>query len=150
MVLVIVVELGRRVVVALAPELDLLLAMKLSGGGLVKALERSVMALVDLPALVDVASILQAHLLQNQISRLDRPVKHARVCNIEVVTLVLELTAGFACLLPSEIVQRHVDPPSELAGLVPDRFAMPHEDHLDRLGLLLLRVIIDTPQVDLV
>lgn len=128
----VIVNLRWWIIVALTPFLDLIFAELDCGICLVKTLQRAVVALIDPPALVHVAGFVKAHLFEDQIGRLDGSVKHARVSDVKMVTLLLKLAAGLARLFPTQVVKRHIDPAGELSGLVPDRLAVPHEDHLDR------------------
>lgn len=128
----VIVNLRWRIIVALTPGLDLIFAVLDCGVSLVKTLQRAVVALIDPPALVHVAGFGKAHLFEDQIGRLDGTVKHARVRDVKVVALLLELAAGLSRLFPTQVVKRHIHPAGELSALVPDRLAVPHEDHLDR------------------
>ncbi|SHW84462.1 Uncharacterised protein [Mycobacteroides abscessus subsp. abscessus] len=118
---------GRRGVVAAAPRHELVLAVLGQGLGLVEALQRTVVPLVEPPIAVH-GNPVPVGGVQRQIGGGDRPAQQRRVEHVRQHTLLdqqLPAANGFGPALVSEV---DVDPTGEQVLLVPLALAVTQQD----------------------
>ena len=122
-------EGGRRRRVGAAPDLHLLLAELLRRLGLVEALERPVVPLVEAPAPLH-RDPHEVHPLERDPERPDGPFQDRGVGHVEdVAALLQELRPGDR-LLQTLRREVHVRPPREAVLEVPGALAVPQQDQL--------------------
>ena len=123
---------GPRVVAA-PPDLHLVLAVPLGGLGLVQALQRAVVALVELPSLDD-GKPGAVDLVEHDVERVDGTLQVARVANVEIEALGGKRLPTLNGLCATGIGQVDVGPSGEEVLLVPFAFPMPDEDERHGAG----------------
>ena len=128
-------ERGRAHVEAAAPDEDLVLAVLAGGVGLVEALERAVVALVELPGLVD-GQPAAVHLVEDDVEGVDGALEHRGVAHVEVEALLGEGAPAVCGLAAAGVGEVDVGPAGEEVELVPLALAVAdeHEAHGVRAG----------------
>ena len=115
---------GRRSnVVAAAPHVGLFKPVALDRLGLVQALQRAVVPLVETPAPMD-GNPHQVHLFENQPQGLDSPREHRGIGEVEGVPFLLEHAAGLDRFLDALVGEANVGPASKAVLFVPDALAV--------------------------
>lgn len=95
---VIILECGRRDIVAAPPDLHLILTVFLHGLQLVQPLKCSVVPLVESPVLDD-GNVVAIELLSRVVEGLDGPGEDGGVADVELVAVLLQGLACLDCLL---------------------------------------------------
>jgi hypothetical protein len=127
MALVIAGQRRWRDVVAAAPDLHLRLAVLCDRLRLVQALQRTVVALVQAPAVLD-GQPHAVHLVERDPQRADRALQHRGVRVIERDAGGRELAPGLARLFASLVGEIDVVPAGEQVGDVPLALAVTDEN----------------------
>ena len=122
-------ERRRRGVVAAAPDQHLLVAVLLGRFGLVQALQRAVVALVQAPVLHR-GQPQALHLIERQVQGADGAPQHAGAGQVELVTLGLQQAAGLARLLDAGGRQIDIGPAGEAVFQVPGGFTVADQNKL--------------------
>ena len=117
----------RRRVVRAAPQHELLVAVLLLGLGLVQALQRAVVALVEAPGMHH-RQPGAVHLVEHVPQRARGALEDAGVAEVEVVAFGLEQPPGQHRLLQAQRRQVDVGPAGEAVFEVPGRFAVADQD----------------------
>ena len=123
------VEQRRRHVVAAAPDQHLLVAVLLGHVGLVQALQRAVVALVQAPVVLH-RQPGAVHHIERMPQRPDGALQHRGHGEVELVAGLLEQAPRLARLRHAGVGQRHIGPAGEAVLEVPGRFAVADEDEL--------------------
>ena len=122
-------ERRRRDVVAAPPGEHLCFAELGRGLGLVEALQRAVVALVQAPVVAD-RQPRAVHLVERVPERPDRALEHRRPGAIELVALLAQQPASRAGLLDAGRREVDIGPAGEPVRQVPGRFAVAKENEL--------------------
>ena len=116
----------RRRVVAAPPDQHLRVAVLLRGLGLVQALQRAVVALVE-PPCVHHRQPGAVHLVECVPQRPHRALEHRGVGHIEIQARLLQQAAGLAGLFDAGGGELHIGPAGETVLQVPGRFAVAYQ-----------------------
>ena len=124
-------ERGRLDVEGTTPDEDLLLAVLLGGLGLVEALERAVVTLVEAPGLVD-GQPRTVHLVKDDVQRVDGALEQRGVADVKVEALLLQCLAAGSRLRAAGVGKVDIGPTGEEVELVPLGLAVTndHEVHV--------------------
>ena len=117
----------RRDVVGAAPDLDLLLAVLGRGLGLVQALQRAVVALVEAPALVHRDPVL-VQLAQRDVEGADGALERGGIGHVEAQAFLAHQAAAGRGLGPALLGEVDVDPAGEAVLEVPLALAVAQQD----------------------
>ncbi len=121
--LVVAVHLGRRRVIAAAPDQYLLVAVFLGGFRLVEALQGAVVTLVE-TVIANHRNPHLVHAVEDGPEGADGALEHRGVGHIEFEAGFLQQLAGLAGFLAALIGEVHVLPAGEAVFLVPDALAV--------------------------
>ena len=123
------VERWRRDVVAAAPQQNLLVSETRGGFGLVQALERAVVTLVETPVRVHRYPH-SVHYIQRDPQGADGSLKHGGIGEIEFEPRAAHRVAGFSRLGDSLLGEIDIGPSGEAVFPVPHAFAMTQQNKL--------------------
>ena len=121
-----------------APDEHLLVAVLRRGIGLVETLQRTVVALVELPGFDD-GQPLAIHLAEHDVEGVDRALEARSVADVKVETGFFEGAAACRRLFAARVGELDIGPAGEQVELVPLGLSVTDKDELHRLLVCLVR-----------
>lgn len=130
-------ECRRADIEGAAPDEHLFVAVLRGGIGLVETLQRTVVALVELPRFDD-GQPLAVHLTEHDVEGVDRALEARGVADVKVETRLFEGVAACRRLFAARVGEFDIGPAGEQVELVPLGFSVTDKDELHRLLLCLV------------
>ncbi|OIQ69179.1 hypothetical protein GALL_492240 [mine drainage metagenome] len=124
---IIALQCGRWRVVAASPEQHLGIAILAGHVGLVKALKRTVMALVEAPA-VDHGQPGTVHFVKDVPQGARGAFEYAGVCHVKLVAFLFQQATSIFCLLQTERGQVDIGPAGKAVFKIPGGLAVADKD----------------------
>lgn len=131
-------ECRRADIEGAAPDEHLLVAVLRRGIGLVETLQRSVVALVELPGFDD-GQPLAIHLAEHDVEGVDRALEARSVADVKVETGFFEGSTACCGFFAARVGELNIGPAGEQVELVPLGLSVTDEDELHRLLVCLVR-----------
>ena len=120
-----------------APDEHLLVAVLRCGIGLVETLQRSVVALVELPGFDD-GQPLAIHLAEHDVEGVNRALEARSVADVKVEARFFEGAAACRCLFAARVGELDIGPAGEQVEFVPLRLSVADKDEFHRLPVCLV------------